>query len=144
MRNDQATKNDRILDCSWMLANQHHEWISINEFGFQIGTQRQFGRAPRGESVRRMTPLTRPANVSVYLVVRANYGLIYWDHWGSACDRDTFTISMDPSPKKWQTFRSLTLVTFWTTAQSIMSETSPRRVRYLEKSTISCHLTLRC
>jgi hypothetical protein len=25
MRNSQATKNDRILFCSWVLANQHHE-----------------------------------------------------------------------------------------------------------------------
>jgi hypothetical protein len=39
MRNVQATKNDRILCCLWVLANQHDEWIYIDKFEFQIGIQ---------------------------------------------------------------------------------------------------------
>jgi hypothetical protein len=100
MRNAQATKNNRILYYSSVPANQHHEWISIYEFGFQTGPQRQFGLAPCGETTGRVTPLTRSVNVFVCLAISGNYELIYWDHWGSACDRDTFAIYMGSFAKE--------------------------------------------
>jgi hypothetical protein len=100
MRNAQATKNNRILYYSSVPANQHHEWIYIYEFGFQTGSQRQFVRAPRGETTGRVTPLTRSVNVSVCPAISGNYELIYWDHWGSACDRDTFAIYMGSFAKE--------------------------------------------
>jgi hypothetical protein len=40
IRNAPQTKLDRQLHCQWVLANQHFAFIDIDEFGFQIGTQR--------------------------------------------------------------------------------------------------------
>jgi hypothetical protein len=94
MRNDPQTKHDRNLYCQWVLANQQHEFIYIDEFGFQIGTQRHFGRAPRGQPARRITALTRSANVSVCLAVSAAHGLIYHDFNFGAFNRGGFAISM--------------------------------------------------
>jgi hypothetical protein len=45
MRNATQTKRDRQLYCQWVLANQHFAFIYMDEFGFQIGTQRHFGHA---------------------------------------------------------------------------------------------------
>jgi transposase len=95
MRNAPPTKHDRKLYCEWVLANQHLTFIYIDEFGFQIGTQRRFGRAPRGQPAQRITPLTRSANVSVCLAVSAAHGLIYYDVNNGAFDRESFGIFID-------------------------------------------------
>jgi hypothetical protein len=79
MRNGPQTKLDWQLYYQWVLANQHFAFIYIDKFGFQIGTQRHFGRAPRGQTARPITPLTRSANVSVCLAVSASHGLLYHD-----------------------------------------------------------------
>jgi transposase len=94
-RNAPPTKHDRKAYCEWVLANQHLGFIYIDEFGFQIGTQRRFGRAPRGQPARRITPLTRSANVSVCLAVSAAHGLIYYDTNNGAFDRESFGIFID-------------------------------------------------
>jgi hypothetical protein len=42
MQNAPEKKNDRILCFSSGAAKQRHEWISIDEFGLQIGTHQRF------------------------------------------------------------------------------------------------------
>jgi hypothetical protein len=76
MRNAPQTKLDRQLYCQWVLANRHLAFIYIDEFLFQIGTQRHFGRVHRGQTAERITPLTRPTNVSMCLAIRASHGLL--------------------------------------------------------------------
>jgi hypothetical protein len=95
MRNAPQTKFGQQLYCQWVFANQHFAVIYIDEFGFQIGTQRHFGRAPRRQTARRITPLTRFANVSVCLAVSASHGLLYHDFSVGTFDRDCFKIFMN-------------------------------------------------
>jgi hypothetical protein len=49
---------------------------------------------------RRVTPLTRSANVAVCLAVSAAPGIIYYDFNSSAFDRETFAIFMDSLAKE--------------------------------------------
>jgi hypothetical protein len=95
MRNAPQTKQDRRDYCVWVLGNQQLNFIYIDEFGFQLGTQRKFGRAPQGQPARRITPLTRSANVSVCLAVSPLSGLIYHDVNFGAFDRESFAIFTD-------------------------------------------------
>jgi hypothetical protein len=88
MRNAPATKPDRQLYCRWVLANRHYEFVYIDEFGFQIGTQRRSRWSPIGQPAYRRAPLSRSANVSVYPAVGATYGLIYHDVNHGALNRE--------------------------------------------------------
>jgi hypothetical protein len=95
MRNSPETKTKRQIYCQWFLANQHMEFIFIDEFGFNIGNQRRFGRAPQGQIAPRITPLTRSANISVCIAVSATYGLIYDENNNKAFNRETFAKFMN-------------------------------------------------
>jgi hypothetical protein len=95
MRNAPQTKLDRQLCCQWVPANQHPEFVYADEFDFEIGTQRHFGRAPRGQAARRITPLTKSANVLVCIAVSTAHGLIYHDFNYRAFDRGAFSVFMD-------------------------------------------------
>jgi hypothetical protein len=95
MRNAPQTKLDRQLYCQWVLADQHLEFVYVDEFGFEIGTQRHFRRAPRDQAARRITPLTEPANVSVCITISAAHGLIYHDFNYGAFGREIFFVFMD-------------------------------------------------
>jgi hypothetical protein len=81
--------------CQWLLGNLHMEFIFLDEFGIQIGTQRRFGRAPRGQVAQQITPLTRSANISVCLAVSPNRGLIFHDVTQGSFDRETFELFID-------------------------------------------------
>jgi hypothetical protein len=100
MRSASQTKPDPQLYYQWVLANQHCAFIYIDEFGFQIGIQRHFGRAARCQTTRRITPLTRSANVSVCLAVSASHELLYHDFSVGAFDRKCFGIFMDSLAKE--------------------------------------------
>jgi hypothetical protein len=95
MRNTPQTKQHRQLYSQWVLADQNLTFIYVDEFGFQIGTQRHFGRAPRGLPAQHITSLMRSANVSVCLAASPAHGLIYFDFNYGAFDRGTFSGFID-------------------------------------------------
>jgi hypothetical protein len=77
----------------------------VDEFGFEIGAQRHFGRAPRGQAARRITPLTKSANVSVCIAVSAAHRLVYHDFNHGSFDRETFSVFLDSLAEEIATWR---------------------------------------
>jgi hypothetical protein len=95
--NAQYPTNERgsAAYCQRVLANQHLTFICIDEFGFQIGTHWQFGRAPLWLPAQHITSLMKSVNVSVCLAASPAHGLIYHDCHSGAFDRETFSVFID-------------------------------------------------
>lgn len=67
MRRDQA---------EYLLHNQNCTFIFIDEFGFNLSTQRRMGRSKKGQKAILPTPLQRGSNVSMSLAVEKVYHFV--------------------------------------------------------------------
>jgi hypothetical protein len=76
LRNSPETLESRREWAWWFLNNQHCELIYIDEFGFNLSTQRNFGRAPSGHPAVQATPANRGANLSVMAAVQKSVGIV--------------------------------------------------------------------
>lgn len=76
-RNSQRVKIMRRDQAEFLLHNQNYTFVFIDEFGFNLSTQRRMGRSKKGQKAILPTPLQRGSNVSVCLAVEKVHGYIY-------------------------------------------------------------------
>ena len=76
-RNSERIKIMRRDQAEFLLHNQQYTFIFIDEFGFNLSTQRKMGRSKRGKKAIMITPLQRGANISVCLAIEKVHGYIY-------------------------------------------------------------------
>jgi transposase len=65
--------------------------VYIDEFGFNLGTLRHFGRAPAGQLAIQLTPANHGANVSVVAAIQKGFGILYYKAQKTAFKAATFT-----------------------------------------------------
>jgi transposase len=78
-RNSQAVKAQRTQYAQWFLGNQQMNFIYVDEFGFNLSTQRRFGRAPAGQRAIQITPANQGSNVSVVAAIQRGVGLVLFE-----------------------------------------------------------------
>jgi transposase len=89
-RNCPETKEKRVEYANWFTRDENRHYIFVDEFGFSIATQRNYGRGRQGERVRPVTPLMRSPNQSVCMAVSPRSGLLHFLLYDRALDRADF------------------------------------------------------
>ena len=91
-RNSPEIKNKRKLISTLILENPDFNLIFIDEFGFNLGTQRNRGRSLKGEKAINITPLSKGGNVSTVMAVEKQNGVICYDSENSPINSDDFQV----------------------------------------------------
>jgi hypothetical protein len=61
-------------------------FIYIDEFGFNLSTQRRYGRAPAGQRAIQIIPANAGSNVSVVAVIQRGAGLVMFEEKDDSFD----------------------------------------------------------
>jgi hypothetical protein len=75
-RNTENSLASRAEWAEWFLGNQHYPFVYVDEFGFNLATQRNCARSRRGQPAIHVAPANRGENVSVAVVIQRWAGIV--------------------------------------------------------------------
>lgn len=78
-RNRPDVKEARLLYAQWMLQNIDSHRVYVDETGFNLWTRRSYGRANRGQRVRRFVAGSRGNNTTVISAISNQAGMFYYE-----------------------------------------------------------------
>jgi transposase len=90
-RNAEENIAARKVYAEWFLANQGLNFVYVDEFGFNLSTQRHYGRARSGQRAIQITPANQGANVSVAMAIQRGRGIIQYTAKEKAFTAATFS-----------------------------------------------------
>jgi transposase len=89
-RNAPENRRARAEWAAWFLQHQRLTFVYVDEFGFNLGAQRHYGRSRSGTPAVQVTPANEGANVSVAAAVRRGAGVICYMAQDEAFTTETF------------------------------------------------------
>jgi hypothetical protein len=89
-RNSPEQKVARRDYTNWFLQNRHMTFVYIDEFGFNLSTQRRHGRAPAGQRAIQITPAQSGSNHSAVAAIQKGVGIVRHDDREGSFDVSVF------------------------------------------------------
>ena len=93
-RNTPENKIKRKEYAEWFLNNQNLEMVFVDEFGFNLSTQRNYARSRKGDKAIIISPICAAAHASVAMAIHKDHGILYYECEFENYNRDSFNIFM--------------------------------------------------
>lgn len=90
-RNCPENLDARADYAQWFLDHQDNTFVYLDEFGFNLSTQRHYGRARTGVPAIQITPANQGTNVSVAMAIQRGHGIVLYEVQHQAFKIPTFT-----------------------------------------------------